>query len=262
MATEQAPDRLDAATADRLLAGREVAGHGPLTRLLASARAPGTDDDLAGEVAATLAFREAGVARPPGRRSSLKTSIARFITIKAATLVVVVGVGGVAIATNTGHIPDPTGHNPTDTKTMAPEHPEPSTPPRPSQRQSSVPDPSWLDYLSQLCVRYNANDRDRRRAALEHQSEFRDLINHVGGLDQARIDQLCDGLRNSPRSGGVSPWSHNGSPGPKQNLPVTPRPKGSWTKRPDVREFPPSVPRHPRPNSSPTKRQDHDPPAR
>ena len=123
---------MDRRTTERLLdsaaAGRPV-GPDPVVRVLRAATRPGQAGELAGEDRAVAAFRSAGLAAAPGRRS-LRTSLSRLLTVRIATPAAaltagVLGLGGVALAASTGALPDlphvrPATHAPSTNPTRAP----------------------------------------------------------------------------------------------------------------------------------------------
>jgi hypothetical protein len=113
-------DPIDAATAERLLAGE--GGPRRLAELLSAASAPARWTELAGEDAAAAVFRSTRLAptRRSRRRVAVRVAWARLISVKAAVLVLVLAVGGVALAAGTGVIPSPLRGGGSPTPTPAP----------------------------------------------------------------------------------------------------------------------------------------------
>ena len=105
-------DRAGLTEADRMVAGdRSGLGHPGLEYLLDAARGPGTTGETSGAqvmIAALAAERRRAVltARPKGSiRVQVPTS-ARTIVVSLAAGVVLLGVGGTAVAARTGSLPD------------------------------------------------------------------------------------------------------------------------------------------------------------
>jgi len=100
--------RIDAETAERLLAGDSVRSD-PLADLLAAAAAPARSREFAGEEAAVVAFRYARLRPAPARhaRSAVGSRWAWLLSIKAAAITLAVAAAGVALAAGTGVLPNP-----------------------------------------------------------------------------------------------------------------------------------------------------------
>lgn len=233
MVTHRVPRQIDETTAERLLDGEPVAGHEPLARLIAAASAPGRDEELIGEAEALAAFRLARHAAPASTGASrLKGRLARSVVIKAAVLVVAAGgVGGVAFAASGGHLPDPDGRRQPRHAVAEPDTPPPpdsDPPPRERVPPTAGTDPGKVERIRVLCNRYFAKDIDHRRSALEHEPDFRDLINYAGGRDQGTVDRFCDGVR-APAS--HPNWPMNGAPSPRPDGSLTWRPNPAPTRR-------------------------------
>ncbi len=77
-----------------------------LVAVLAAAAAPAHPGELAGEEAAVVAFRAAHTETVAGRGSSLRSVLAKVLTIKAVIVVAVAGSAGVVAAT-VGMLPSP-----------------------------------------------------------------------------------------------------------------------------------------------------------
>jgi hypothetical protein len=117
---------LDRDTAERMLRGEPI-GPPELTELLAAASAGSVHDDLSGEEAAVAAFHEARSrlhAQPPRARRLLRS---RLLTLKTALVgLLLLLVGGVAVAATSQHLPvqlgnrhPHTSHKPTMSPTAA-----------------------------------------------------------------------------------------------------------------------------------------------
>ena len=99
------PD-LNADIAERMLRG-EPTGPPELAGLLAAASSELATEDLSGEETAVAAFREARSRRPHPRRLSA------LVSLKAALIgLLVILVGGVAVAVTSQHLPGPLGNKP------------------------------------------------------------------------------------------------------------------------------------------------------
>jgi hypothetical protein len=212
---------MDRRTADRLLRG-DRSGH-PLDQVLAAATAPATARELAGEADVMAAFRAAGLAPAPRRRSSLlRSAVARLLTLKVA--VVALGtsatIGGVALAANTGALPGPLGDDSpmvsspaSRTTSETPERPAPTLP-QPAAAPTVNP-----DRVTQLCQEFSLHDRDTRTRAL-NDGRFGELVKRAGEKDRERVEQFCGSRpRNSPGS------TFGGNPG------------GSFSPRPDYPDY-------------------------
>ncbi|MEU8661997.1 hypothetical protein [Actinoplanes philippinensis] len=193
---------MDRRTADRLLRGDRT-GH-PLDQVLAAATAPATARELAGEADVMAAFRTAGLAPAPRRRSSLlRSAVARLLTLKV--VVVALGtsatIGGVALAANTGALPGPLGDDSPIVSTPASR----TAPATPEQTTQAVPRPAATptvhrDRVTELCQEFTLHDRDTRTRAL-NDGRFGELVKRAGQKDRERVEQFCgSGPRNSPSS--------------------------------------------------------------
>jgi len=117
--------RVDRATAERLLAGRRVPPDAAaVATLLRAATAPTHLAELAREGMAMTAFRCAAMEYT--RRPTLRTAVAKVLTVKAAVVLAVVGSAGAVVAATGGALPGPwTPTDPPETTRPA----GPSTPP-------------------------------------------------------------------------------------------------------------------------------------
>jgi hypothetical protein len=216
MSANREPVPINASTADRLLEGETVDGCERLAHLLAAASAPGLPEELAGQDAALEAFRTARRAPfPRTRKLSMfaRSRAARFLTIKAAAVVVVVGgIGGVALAAGTGNLPEQVQRHLPGTETTSGHPNAPATATWSAKSSASVS-------LRELCREYASRDSDRRRKALKNSTEFQALVDQVGSRDRERVDQFCSQL--PQRDGGEQQNVPGGSwpPGRQSNLP-------------------------------------------
>jgi hypothetical protein len=116
--------RVDRATAERLLAGQRVPPDAAaVATLLRTATAPTHLAELAGEGTVVTAFRYA--AMESTRRPTLRTAVAKILTVKAAVVLAVVGSAGAVVAATGGALPSPW----TRTPASRPETTRPATPP-------------------------------------------------------------------------------------------------------------------------------------
>ncbi|HEX6497502.1 MAG TPA: hypothetical protein VF054_00545 [Micromonosporaceae bacterium] len=187
------PSRIDRDTAERLLEGVPAVrdpGGVPLANLLAAAAAPGRPDELAGEQAALAAFRAAQLAHTPEPRrpSVLKTALAKMLTVKAAAAaaaVVAVG-GGVAVAAETGALPNPLtavqgqpSASPDVDKSKAADG---------TEHAKGTPSPSLVG----LCHAYLAGAGSAEHSHALENPAFTVLITTAGGKD--KVDAYCTNL--------------------------------------------------------------------
>jgi hypothetical protein len=104
MNTRHVP-KMNRKAVERLLDGAAEHRPGKLTRMLAAARAPGRDDELAGEEMAVAAFEAAHLvpAGNPRTDQESKSMLGKLLTVKIlATTLATVTTGGVALAAATG----------------------------------------------------------------------------------------------------------------------------------------------------------------
>jgi hypothetical protein len=203
MGADRNVPRLDAATAERLLAG-EDAGFTDLSRLLAAASAPARPSELAGETEALVAFRYAALGASGGqrRRPAAKPMWARLASVKVAAIAVALAGTGVALAAGTGVLPTPFTADP---PTAAPDH----TSSRPGGNPSgdnqptttgalggpggvttgpvppTTPDPALVGQ----CRAYRAQVKTNPENALDNPT-FARLVDAAGGRD--KVDGFCD----------------------------------------------------------------------
>jgi hypothetical protein len=204
MSTQEGSRRFDRAAAEQLLSGGSGTAPGSvrLAAVLAAASSPVRPDELRGERAAVAAFRAAqqAPAGRPRRLSMLKTTLAKFLTVKIGALCLAsLGVGGVALAASTGNLPAAAHLGSASAPTSASHRPHPSgrPPVRPSQ---SLPPGLWAQ-----CHDYLGRDKDRRAGAL-NEPGFHDLITHAGAKDRDKVDGFCGKLLHDWPSGSPSAW--------------------------------------------------------
>jgi hypothetical protein len=185
--------RIGPFTAQRLLRG-ETAGPDRLAELLAAATAPVACDELADEVAAVTAFREAHLAPvlQLRRQSVIKTALAKLLTLKvAAAALTVTAAGGVALAASTGNLPASSDGaaqtaRPTPTGSTGTHHTDKPAAARDGHHNAS-PSPSLVG----LCHAYQAGAGDNPGKALDNPA-FSHLITVAGGKD--KVAAYCTDL--------------------------------------------------------------------
>ncbi|HKT02401.1 MAG TPA: hypothetical protein VJT31_22960 [Rugosimonospora sp.] len=251
-------NRLDRATAERLLNGDWVAagtGQPRLAALLADAAAPpARPARLPGEAAALAAFQAAhrDPVPQPRRFSMLKTSLAKLLTVKVGVAcAAVLGFGGVAVAASSGSLPGPLHHlglGASPSGSHSP-HPRPSGGPTawPSGWPSAWPGHTPPPGLVALCRKYSGQDNDHRGRALD-QPGFGDLVKRAGAKDRDRVDRFCDFVLH----GGPNGWP-SGFP---TVHPSWPRPSGEPTGEPAPRPHPTGYPTD-HPTGTPPTRNGH-----
>lgn len=204
--------RSDRQHAEELLRGARnglrTPGSGALSELLSAAAAPATEGELAGEQHALAAFRAAHPVPVPQlrRRSMIKTTLAKLLTVKVAVVAAgTVAAGGVALAATTGALPAHSGSGgaPGSTSTS---HPAATSAPTGSEHAdagdganggaakssadnagNATPSPS----LTGLCQAYTAGAGSDHGKALESPA-FQVLITTAGGTD--KVSGYCTGL--------------------------------------------------------------------
>jgi len=224
MSADRAVRRLDADSAERLLAGEQV-GFAELSALLAAAAAPARPHELTGETAAVVVFRHATLDATTvrlRRRSTARVRWARLASVKAAAAAVALATAGVALAAGTGMLPTyftpgpstaspsraagPGGLGP-DRSGTASTAAVPTTPTVGSQNPSAstTPDPE----LVRLCRRYQDKAKEDPGKALDGPG-FKKLIEAAGGRD--KVEGYCDlllarepGRPSGPPTGGATP---------------------------------------------------------
>ncbi|MFI7550397.1 hypothetical protein ACIBQ2_11660 [Micromonospora sediminimaris] len=164
----------------------------------------------------------------------LKITLAKLLTVKAATVIAATGLGGVALAAGTGALPNPLVDPTTRPTTQAPAAPTvtPSLPVGPADRAgaSNGPSPS----LTGLCQAYAAGAATNPGKASENPA-FAELVEAAGGAGQ--VDEYCAAAASEDRahptgapSGAGRPTTHP-TPNPRGATP-TGRPDTATTKRP------------------------------
>jgi len=236
MGADRTRDRLDAASAERLIAGEDV-GFGDLSALLAAAAAPPRPQETAGETAALVAFRYANLGPYGGqrRRSAAKPMWTRLASIKAAAIAVALASAGVALAAGTGVLPDPFTSDPsTAAPSLTSGHPRTTGRTAPgtttTNGTSSAPSSSTTAPgsagLKGLCEAYQAQAEKDHEKALDNPS-YRRLIDAAGGRD--KVDDYCVDLVGEPAGGRPSDHPGNtahptGAPGGQPTPQSTRRP--------------------------------------
>jgi hypothetical protein len=204
-ATLGRPGRLDAAAAERLVAGEDV-GFADLSHLLAAASAPARPEELAGETGALVAFRYAALGASGGhrRRSTAKPMWARLASVKVAAIAVALATTGVALAAGTGVLPTPfKADPPTAAPDLTSSRPggNPGTGPTTTgalggpgaittgPAPSTTPDPALVGQ----CRAYRAQAKSDPEKVLDKPA-FARLVAVAGGRDkvEAYCDQLLD----------------------------------------------------------------------
>lgn len=131
---------LDPFTAELLLSGAPVDGEvGPLADLLAAAAADARADELTGEAAALVAFRDAAGVQP-GAGSVGHRSAGRFLGLKVAIAVAAVAGAGVAGAAAAGLVGGGDDGSPTAVSTPSVTSSVKSEAQTPSHPETTVPD--------------------------------------------------------------------------------------------------------------------------
>ena len=191
--------RIDRDTAEQLLRGAPAgsrAGSEPLVELFAAAAAPAGAAELGGEQAAMAAFRAARpyAVQQTGRRSMLKTTVAKMLTVKAVAAAIAVGAvgGGVALAASNGALPSGLGSGNSAKQPAA--HATGQQAPDADKDKGGSADPS--PSLVGLCRAYAAGVADNPGKALENPA-FRALISAAGARD--KVGNYCtDLLKDQP----------------------------------------------------------------
>jgi hypothetical protein len=184
------PRRIDRDAAERLLRGEPVgaqAGPDALADLLAAAAAPAEGRELAGEQATMAAFRAARphIVYEPGRRSMVKSTLARVLTVKAIAAAIAISAvgGGVALAAGSGALP--TGGGSSHSKASEHATARPSAEAKAEgEHGNAAPSPSLVG----LCRAYAAGVQDNPGKALENPA-FGALIGAAGGKD--KVSDYC-----------------------------------------------------------------------
>jgi len=216
--------RLRRGAAEQLLDGATEAGPAPLAAMLAAAAAPAHPGELAGRRATAEAYRAhlAAVALP-GRRSMLKTALAKALTVKAAAIAAVAVGGGVALAATTGVLPNPLNGS----------SGQPSASHSPKADHSPGAKGSPSPNLEGLCKAYAAKPEGERGKALESPA-FQALLTAAGGQD--KVTEYCTALL---------PSTKPSTPGAKPSTPPGGKPSTVPTVKPtDHPTGPTATPSH------------------
>ena len=203
-------DRLDAATAERILAG-VGGGSAPVAELIWAAVASPRPHETAGEDAAVAAFAAVGMVGagiPPGltgaqlttsgrhRPGSRRPHWGRLLTVKALAIGLAVAAGGVALASGTGVLPNPLRPGPA---APGPDGtPSESGHSSPADLRSGTPSagvlPSAsLDGLCHAYLKQLASDH----GAAQRSPAFAELFAAAGGVDKAAA--YCDARLATPQ---------------------------------------------------------------
>jgi hypothetical protein len=229
--------RIGRDTAEQLLgsipAGRRPSD--PLVRLLAAAGAQAQPGELRGEAAALAAFRAADLATDlasdlparatVGRRSRVRKTFTRLLTLEVGAILAVTTVGGVALAATTGALPNPLHGVGTARPSKAPgggtaahasagptsrpatAQPETATAPTSATVGTGGTGGTPAPLLVGLCRAYLAKQGPDRGKALDSPA-FLALITTAGGRES--VDAYCAALLSSvPGNDGSS---HSASP--------------------------------------------------
>jgi hypothetical protein len=199
--TDHGPDGLRDAAAERLLeavTARRLRADDALSRLLLAASAPGQPDELRGREAALAAFRAAAPTSQAGRHvAPRRSALRRFMTVKIAVIVGAATLGGVALASGVGVLPNPlapspsgvpsltTSESPLGTGEQPTAHPTPD--PNPSHSVAPVPTTGLLG----LCHAYDRDPEKTSGKALDNPA-YAALISAAGGREQ--VEALCADL--------------------------------------------------------------------
>jgi hypothetical protein len=209
MGVDREARRLDAAAAERLLAGEDV-GYDDLSELLAAAAGPTRPRELAGETRALVAFRHSRLAAPGQRprRTRARTGWPRLAYVKTAAVAIALATAVAALAAGTGVLPTPfTGDPSAATPEVTSGRPRTSaertgpgagagTPPG-QGAPSATPTPSAdaTSSLIEMCRAHQALRKPDRDKALDDPS-LRPLIDAAGGRD--KVDRYCHELLGPP----------------------------------------------------------------
>jgi hypothetical protein len=192
--------RVDRRTAEQLLVGARPADAEPLAALLRAAAAPVHPTELAGEQAALAAFQAAAALDPapePRRPSTLRSVLAKLLTVKAVLVLAAVGTTGVVLAASNGAVPVPWTSEPAEppavtrttsapASTRTPEaRTSPNSPPAGTQ---STPAPS----LSGLCQAYLAQMDQNPGSDPAGNPAFTALVTAAGGAEN--VPEFCADL--------------------------------------------------------------------
>ncbi|MEV6345976.1 hypothetical protein [Actinoplanes sp. NPDC051851] len=231
MSSQEGRSPMDRKTAESLLRGdRTVLRPGdPLGELLSLAKAPATDQELAGETAVMAAFRAAAHSPEPvptRRRSMLKITLAKLLTVKVAAIAFAstAAVGGVALAASTGALPNPIHEG---KPSASASH---SAKPKPSGSALPKPSGSALPKIADLCREFNGKDKDHRGQALDD-AHFGELVKQAGKKDREHVEKFCARL---PKPSGSAFPTPSGSFSPPSTRPShdAVKPSGAVSEKP------------------------------
>jgi hypothetical protein len=222
--TRDAAERL----LDAVATGTSTGGNALTDLLTAVAAAPMSDSgELPGERAAIAARRSARLSPVPHarRRSMIKTTLAKILTVKVAAIGALAAASGVAVAATTGLVPNPlsTGSQGANAHASNSAHPSASHP-----KSQGSPSPSLVG----LCRAFTAGAGADHGKALDNPA-FTVLITKAGGKDH--VADYCAGLLATAPAG---------------NAP-TQKPKASASPHPDASAHP-SGSSKPHPTDHPT----------
>jgi hypothetical protein len=219
-------DLIDAATAERLLAG-DVVGPRRLMRLLSQATAPARPHELRGEDAAMAAFRDGRRVTAPAAGRRLRAGAwARLVTVKAGAIALALTATGVALATGTGIIPShlpgmaPAESSPSASANRAfPSTPHPGESRGDASQVGQTPPPSQS--LDGLCRAYLAQVGTNRAKVLEDPM-FGALVRAAGDTD--KVPAFCEVLTHGASPGASTGAGKSGDhpTGPPTSRPVPP----------------------------------------
>ncbi|KQY57522.1 hypothetical protein [Nocardioides sp. Root140] len=257
--------RLSRRSADKALDLRGGSGSPELDALLEAAAAPGpTSGEVPGEAGALAEFRVAGLvsASSTGRATSMKRATSRLLTAKALAVgvIAVSGVGGVALAATTGHLPNPAaGDHPNlgssqDAPGLNANGDDPAADPTtgpadPSDAPSA--EPTTGPSLAGLCKAFQAGESSGHAKNLTNPA-FTALVTAAG--DEASVSTYCVGLLGEPTARPEHPAKpeHPATPThpAKPEHPVTP----THPEKPDTPATPevPATPKRPVTPPAPT----------
>ncbi|MGI8334717.1 hypothetical protein ACRYCC_32600 [Actinomadura scrupuli] len=242
--SEHRPRKIDRETAERLLRGGSALppdGSEALAGLLAAAAAPAQAGELAGESAALAAFWETSRSASSSQvRPGFRSTVARFLTVKAAAAAVALtAFGGAALAAGAGALPapltdsDPAAHRQSAHRTSKPAapiaplvSPHPVGSPEPTQTAAPAPNMAKLcsSYLSRLRrIGFHDNSGSVRRLAGE--PRYAALVKAAGG--EQKITAHCLTVLRQLRGGQQNRWPTL-PPGFPTKMPSWPTGQPSW----------------------------------
>jgi hypothetical protein len=185
--------RLNRTTAEQLLRGGSaspLADDDVLASLLVAAAAPSHGRELAGEVEAVTAFREAHLSPATQPRRPLMSATTKLLAVKALLAAMGITGGGVALAAATGHLPSQLGGTPaaaSSAQASASATATASASGSPGSSPAASPSPS----LHGLCQAYTAGVGSNPGKALDNPA-FTALITAAGGKE--KVAAFCTSL--------------------------------------------------------------------